>query len=241
MDTNFATIDLTALAALFPHRVATASELLGLGLTGEDLAVRTRPGGRWQYLLPGILLLARTPPTRAQWVQAALRYAGPGAVLTGRDALRLHGMQVLPAVGPVQVLVDRPVEPTSRVRLTRTRCPPAPVLRRGFPTAPPARAAADAVRTMERPEAIRAVLSEVVHRGGVRVAELRLLLSRGPEPARRVLAELAARIGQDESAGRTGPAESAERAGQAERTGQVEQNDSVERTAGAAGRCATHH
>ncbi|MFC5052520.1 hypothetical protein [Saccharothrix xinjiangensis] len=179
------------MADLFPHGVATASELLALGLTGEEVAARCRAPARWQRLLPGVLLLAATQATRVQLVQAALRYAGEGAVVTGPDALRLHGMRALPAVGPVRVLVDRCVEQTPRVRLIRTRRPPPPVVRRGFPTAPLARAAADAVRNLDQPGEMRAVLAEVVHRGGVRVAELRLLLSRGPEPARQVLAQLA--------------------------------------------------
>ncbi|QFZ22593.1 hypothetical protein [Saccharothrix syringae] len=191
MNTDRATIDLTALATLLPHRVTTTSDLLALGLTSEDLITRCRPRGLWRPLLPGVLLLSSAPPTRAQLVQAALRYAGAGAVLTGRDALQLHGMRVLTATGPVHVLADRQVESTSRVRVTRTRYPPVPELRGGFPVAPPARAAADAVRLLDRPDEIRAVLAEAVHRGGARVAELRLLLSRGPEPARQALAELA--------------------------------------------------
>lgn len=183
--------DPTDLADLFPDGVATASELLALGVSGEEVAARCRAPARWQRLLPGVLLLAGTRATRVQLVRAALRYAGEGAVVTGLDALRLHGMRALPAAGPVRVLVDRRVEQTSRVRFTRTRCPPPPVLLRGLPTAPLARAAADAVRGLDQPWQVRAVLAEVVHRDGVRVADLRLLLSRGPEPVRQILAQLA--------------------------------------------------
>lgn len=188
---NRTTIDLDALGGLFPQRVATASELLGLGLPSGELAVRCRPQGPWQQLLPGILLLARTPPTRAQLVRAALRYGGPKTLLTGVDALQLHGLRALPATGPVQVLVDRPVEPTARVLITRIRHLPDPVLRRGFLTAPLARAAVDAARALRLRDDIRAVLTEAVRYGGVPVAELRPSLCRGPEPVREVLAELA--------------------------------------------------
>lgn len=189
--TNRTTIDLDALGGLFPHRVATASELLALGLPSGELAVRCRPHGPWQHVLPGILLLARTPPSRAQLVRAALRYGGPEALLTGLDALQLHGMRALPATGPVQILVTRPIEAAAKVRITRVRRPPDPVLRRGFLTAPLARAAVDAAKALRVRDDVRAVLTEVVRHGGVPVSDLRPGLARGPEQARQVLSELA--------------------------------------------------
>ncbi len=185
------TIDLDALGGLFPQRVATASELLTLGLPSEELAVRCRPHGPWQHVLPGILLLARTPPTRAQLVRAALRYGGPHTLLTGLDALQLHGLRALPATGPVQVLVDRVLEPATKVRITRVRRLPDPVLRRGFLTAPLARAAADTARALRLRDDIRAVLTEVVRHGGVPVADLRAHLARASEQVRHVVSELA--------------------------------------------------
>ncbi|MEU4739840.1 hypothetical protein AB0G02_05150 [Actinosynnema sp. NPDC023658] len=188
---NRTTIDLDALGGLFPHRVATASELLSLGLPSGELAVRCRPRGPWQHVLPGILLLARTPPTRLQLVRAALRYGGPGTLLTGPDALQLHGMRALPAAGPVQILVTRAIEPAAGIRITRTRQLPDPVLRRGFLTVPLARAAVDTAKALRARDDIRAVLTEVVRHGGVPVADLRPGLARGSEPARQVLSELA--------------------------------------------------
>ncbi|MFD1149600.1 hypothetical protein [Saccharothrix hoggarensis] len=188
--TNRTTIDVDALGGLFPHRVATASELLALGLPSEELAVRCRPQGPWQQVLPGILLLARTPPTRWQLVRAALRYGGPETQLTGVDALQLHGMRALPAAGPVHVLVNRVLEPAAKVRISRARHLPDPVLRKGFLTVPLARAAVDAARALPGRDDIRAVLTEVVRHGGVPVADLKPGLSRGSEPARQVLSEL---------------------------------------------------
>ncbi|GAA3461935.1 hypothetical protein ACFFSW_15065 [Saccharothrix longispora] len=189
--TTRTTIAVDALAALFPHGVATAADLLSLGLGSEELSRRCRPRGGWQHVLPGVLLLSDRPPTRPQLVQAALRHCGTGSIVTGLDALQLHGMRALPAHGPVHVLVTRPVDPSTRVRATRTRHPPDPVLRRGFLTAPLARAAADAARTLETRDDIRAVLTEALRRGGVAVDDLRPHLSRASAPAKRVLAELA--------------------------------------------------
>ncbi|TQM83549.1 hypothetical protein FHX81_5975 [Saccharothrix saharensis] len=189
--TNRTTIDLDALGGLFPQRVATASELLALGLPSAELALRCRPQGPWQHLLPGILLLSRTPPSRAQLVRAALRYGGPQTLLTGVDALQLHGLRALPATGPVQILVNRPLEPAAKVRITRIRHLPDPVLRRGFLTAPLARAAVDTARVLRLPDDIRAVLTEVVRHGGVPVGDLRRGLARASDQARQVISELA--------------------------------------------------
>src|SRR6266540_3275865 len=92
MPRNRALVDLDALPTLFPHRVARATELIALGLTGTTIYDRCRPNGPWQRLAPGIVLLTAEPPTRTQRIASALRHAGPGAILTGWDALTRHGM-----------------------------------------------------------------------------------------------------------------------------------------------------
>jgi len=164
--TNRTLIDLDALSALFRHGVATMSELLELGISSALLRLRCRRGGPWQHLLPGILLLSGSPPTRAQRVQAALRFAGPNTVLTGLDALHLHGIRTVPATGPVHVLVPhrRAIEAPPEIRVTRTRGLPDPVLRNDFLTAPPSRAALDAARHLP-PAAQRAILAETIRAG----------------------------------------------------------------------------
>ncbi|HEX6341735.1 hypothetical protein [Umezawaea sp.] len=164
--TNRTLIDLDALACLFRHGVATVTELLHLGLSSALLHLRCSHGGPWQNLLPGILLLSGSPPTRAQRVQAALRYAGPNTLLTGLDALHLHGIRTVPATGPVHVLIPhrRQVEAPPQLRVTRTRDMPNPVLRNDFLTVPPARAALDAALHLA-PPAQRAVLAETIRAG----------------------------------------------------------------------------
>lgn len=192
------TVDLDALGHLFAHRVAKTSELIHLGLSSRVLLDRCRPGGPWRLLLPGVLLLDRSPPTRAQQAQAALRHAGPGALLTGLDAVQLHGLRALPATGPVHVLAARRTPPTELVRVTRTRALPPPVLRQGFLTAPLPRAVADTVRFLPGHDDVRALLTDAV-RSGLAVADLGAALRRAPERARRILAEL------DRGAPRAGP------------------------------------
>ncbi|MCS7478365.1 hypothetical protein ACFFQW_10105 [Umezawaea endophytica] len=164
--TNRTLIDLDALATLFRHGVATVVELLHLGLSSTLLHLRCGRGGPWQYLLPGILLLSGSPPTRTQRVQAALRYTGPHTLLTGLDALHLHGIRAVPATGPVHVLIHhrRRIQAPPELRVTRTRGLPNPMLRNNFLTAPPARAALDAARHLT-PAAQRAVLAETIRAG----------------------------------------------------------------------------
>ncbi|NUT91450.1 MAG: hypothetical protein HOY78_05410 [Saccharothrix sp.] len=183
------TITVDALAALFPHQVTTVADLIALGLDHEELASRCA-STEWQRVLPGVLLLSRKPPTRLQRVQAALRYAGPGALLTGLDALHLHGLHTVPATGPIFILAARPVEPAEGIKPLRPRSHIEPVLRRGFPTAPLLRAVSDTTRYQSSPHALRAILTDAVRRGGIPPADLMRLLSKRGEETRHILTDL---------------------------------------------------
>jgi hypothetical protein len=192
---NRTLVDLGALPDLFPHRVARATELVALGLPTTTINAHTRLGGPWQRVLPGILLLGNAPPTRAQRIQAALRYAGDGAVLTGHDALQLHNLRGAQPGGPVHVLVphDRHVRFADGVAIERTGRLPNPLLRNDFPVAPVERAVIDAARRLRTPTAVRAILAEAVRRGahpGHLRAELDKASNRGTALTRQILDEI---------------------------------------------------
>jgi hypothetical protein len=190
------TVDLDALGDLFPHRVATAAELIALGLTGQLVKRRCRPGGPWRRVHPGVLLLGSAPPTREQLVQAALRYAGRDALVTGQDALQLHGVRAARPGEPVHVLVPsgRGVRGLPSVLVERTDCPTRPVLRSGFSTVPLVRAVVDAARRSTSAGWVRHLLTEVIGSGAVRFEELRAQLAvgggNGLRRAHQVLREL---------------------------------------------------
>ncbi|MEJ2855845.1 MULTISPECIES: hypothetical protein [unclassified Saccharothrix] len=184
------TITVDALATLFPHQVTTAADLICLGLDHEELAGRC-DSAEWQRVLPGVLLLSRKPPTRLQRVQAALRYAGPGALLTGLDALHLHGLRTVPATGPIFILANRPVEPVDGIKALRPRRHIEPVLRRGFPTAPLIRAVSDTTRFHTAPHVLRAILTDAVRRGGIPAADLMRALSKRGDQTKQILTDLA--------------------------------------------------
>jgi hypothetical protein len=196
MRTNRNLVDLGALPELFPHRVARAGELVSLGIASATVHANTRPGGPWQRILPGVLLLAGGPPTRTQRIQAALRYAGPGAVLTGGDALQLHGLRALEPGGPVHVLVpyNRNVRFADGVAIERTIRLPNPLWRKDFPVAPLERSVLDAARRLRTPGEVRALIAEAVRRGPIHPARLRTELdqgsTRGASLARQVLTEI---------------------------------------------------
>ncbi|WP_125727452.1 hypothetical protein [Kibdelosporangium aridum] len=161
---------------------------------------RCSPGGPWQRLLPGILLLDSTAPTRGQLVQAALRYVGRDAVVTGDDALALHGVRTALPRERVHLLVPSKlfVRSSANVLVERTPTPPRPVLRDGLLTAPLARAAVDAARRISSRALVTALFAEVVFHKGVRLDELNTELvmgkRRGTTQCQEVLHDIGARI-----------------------------------------------
>ncbi|MGH3859343.1 hypothetical protein [Actinokineospora sp.] len=180
MESNRAVLDLDHLPALFPHRVARASELVALGLTGRSIQHRCRRDGPWQRLQPGVVLLSDTPPVRTQRLQAALRMVGPEGVVTGREAMWLHGLP-LPPMGAIHLLVpDRgPQRTDGSVTVERTHRPPDPLWRKGFATAPLARATVDACRKTPSFGEVRILVLEAVHRGGLSLDAVHDELARG--------------------------------------------------------------
>ena len=196
MPSSRTVIDLDGLASVFPHQVARISALVGLGISSPSAYRRCQPGGPWRSLFPGVLLLGPEPPTRAQLVQGALCFAGPEAMVSGHDALRLHGARITEVGGQVHLLVPhgRQLRSCRTLFVERTRRMPRPVLRKGFLTTPVNRALLDTLRRMRHPMTMRALLRETVYRYHLDPAELLCELSlgsaRGSAYPKRLLAEL---------------------------------------------------
>lgn len=179
--------------------LATNAALLAAGVSQSTVAARCRPGGPWQRLLPGVILLSTATPTRSQLLRAAVLFAGPGAVITGVDALRTHGLRLPPARG-VRLLVPHSRRPSARGFLTveRTTRLPVPVVRGGLPFAPVTRAVLDHARTVADRGSLRGLLSAAVGRGLCTVDGLRRELDagnqRGTAEVRRALRRMPAGI-----------------------------------------------
>lgn len=178
------------------RHVVLTRQLEELGVRRATTRYRCRPGGPWRSLLPGVVKLNNSAPDRLDHRAAALLYTGPGSVITGLDALQLHGMQRMPSPsGLVHVLVpaDRRRVGAGRVLVERTDRLPVPAPGR-WPLAPVDRAALDFCRRSKDRDAVRATLAEVVQRGACTPTalnqELRLGSARGSALPREVLMEI---------------------------------------------------
>lgn len=197
--TNQRLIDTGALSIMFSYEVAPTSALVQLGIPTSTMKRNCEPGGPWQRLYPRVIQLSDTRTTRRQQVRAALLHV-EDSVVTGPDALALHGLRVSTMSGKIHLLVPghRYVRGDSTIQLERTPTPPRPVMRHGLLTAPLARAAMDTARRMSTHPEVSALFKEVVFRHGVRLDELRNELvvggRRGAVLPRQVLREIGMRV-----------------------------------------------
>lgn len=165
------------------NQVLTRAELHELGVTQRMIWTRVRPGGPWQRLLPGVILLRNGTPTRAQLTEAALRYAGKGAIVTGLAAASLHGLRKLPLAEHVHLLIPHDLKRVTHefALVERTTRLPPTTLKQGFRTADLTRAVLDATRRMTRREPAEALIAEAVQRGRTTPRKLRQELTAGSD------------------------------------------------------------
>ena len=162
--------------------VVTRRQVLSCGLTPDALRHRIKPTGPWQRLLPGIYLTSTGQPARQQLEIAAILFAGPRSVITGPAAMRIYRLQI-PQTSRVDVLVPAAKKRTScgHVIVHRTRRMPLSVTYDGpLRFAPPARAVADAVRSLASISDARAVVASSVQKNRCSIAELTAELQDGP-------------------------------------------------------------
>ncbi|GAB2457567.1 hypothetical protein [Streptomyces incanus] len=171
-----------------PRRVLTTARLRSHGVSAAEADDQCRPGGPWQQLLPGVVLLHPGPPTSEERLHAALLYTarersarvpvqpGPAdstaphyedAMITGPAALTLYGFSSTPPLSSLEtfdVLVPRlrRLRSTGCVRIVRTPVLPAPERVAGVPVAPVPRALADAVAGLDDAGTVRRLLMEAV-------------------------------------------------------------------------------
>jgi hypothetical protein len=168
-----------------------------MGLHRSTIAHRCRPGGPWRSLLPGVVMLHNAAPTRDDRRSAALLHCGTDSVITGLDALELHGLRRVPSPsGLVHVLVpaDRRRSGHGVALVERTERLPVPDAGR-WPLAAVDRAVLDFARRCRDPSQVRSGLAEVVQRRWCSPAALATELNagsrRGSALPREVLREVA--------------------------------------------------
>jgi hypothetical protein len=181
------------------YGVIARAQALQCGLTPRALQHRTRPGGPWQRVLPGVYVTTTGDPTFDHQCMAALLYAGDGSMITGLAALRRY--QIGPQRGrraPIQVLIPAARRRASGdfVAVERTTRMPRRFSADGpIQYALPARAAADAARVLTDLGAVRAVVAGVVQRGHCTVRDLAAELADGPRRQSRCLRIALAEVG----------------------------------------------
>jgi hypothetical protein len=163
------------------HGIISRHQALAAGVTRAMIERRTRGGGPWQRILPGVYLAVTGTPTTDQRDMAALLYAGPGSVITGAAALRRHGLRA-PNAKAIDVLVParRKRGSAGFVRIHRTTRLPAPYASGGVEFSAPARAVADAVRGLTALPEVRAVVADAVQRRRCKAEQLADELADGP-------------------------------------------------------------
>ncbi|MFD5831740.1 hypothetical protein, partial [Lentzea sp. NPDC060358] len=148
--------------------VISASTLRSLGVANPWS--KCRPGGPWQRMHAGVVLLHNGPPTPDQHLTAALLRAGPGAVVTGAEACRRHG---LPARGTeIHVLVPGSVRGSGSLVVERASPMPASTDVGGFPVVSAARAVVDACRLLRSADDATALIAAAIQRGRCTPASL---------------------------------------------------------------------
>jgi transcriptional regulator with AbiEi antitoxin domain of type IV toxin-antitoxin system len=183
--------------------VASRGQLLALGMNDRAMQYRLRPGGPWQALLPGIYLSVTGTPTFEQKEMAALLYAGPESLVTGRAALWHHGIGSgwPPDVVDVLLPTERQRVDVNFVRLHRTSRLPSEAVPAGaapggagprgtgpggtgkggpLRLAPVPRAVADAAWQLTSVEDVRAVVDDALRSGRCTLDELAAELDEGP-------------------------------------------------------------
>jgi hypothetical protein len=192
-------VDPVAIASVGLFGVAAVADLASLGMPTSTISRRVQ-AGHARRLLRGVVKEGPDEPTADQRAAAALVYAGPGAVLSGGEALRRYGLTDPRPDARILVLVVAGRQRTSSafVVIERTDRPPRAVTIDGLPVAPLERAVIDTVRRLDRRDEVRAVLAEAVQARRTTVARLSAELAagsqRGTALPRQVLDELGAGV-----------------------------------------------
>ncbi|MEU8133052.1 hypothetical protein [Streptodolium elevatio] len=180
--------------------VATVRQLRRGGVRDAERLRKVR-AGEWVRVTPAVVLLGEGAPSRWQVAMAAVLHAGGRAVVTGLTALELAGVSNIRYAAQVHVLVSREcgVRSSGRLVYERTKRLPEPLPVRLPPTAPYARAVADACRRLADDARARATVLAAVQHRLCGVGELRREAAYGRGPAavrmRAIVDEVASGVG----------------------------------------------
>jgi hypothetical protein len=164
------------------HDVIARRQALACGMTDRMLQYRFRADGPWRQLLPGVYAAVTGTVSAEQREMAALLHAGSGGAITGLAAARRHGISAL-TIGVVDVLVpaDARRQSTGFVRVRRTWRMPEQVCVAGeIRYTMPARAVADAARSLSSPRDVRALVAQAIQQQRCSIEMLTIEVEQGP-------------------------------------------------------------
>jgi very-short-patch-repair endonuclease len=161
-------------------RVVSRADALRRGLSRYAID-RRLASGRWRRVLPRTYLTTQTM-TWLDRVNAALIFAGDGALISGEAALALAGMRGPARPSTVLVLVppSNRVDSSAWVRIRRTSRPMGADLVPGPARVEVARAVADHALASRRLDDVRALVTRAVRERRCTVADLARELEAGP-------------------------------------------------------------
>lgn len=164
------------------HSVVARRQAVACSMTAKAIRHRTRPGGPWTTVLPGVYSVGQSVLTDQQRAVAAFLYAGKAIAITGPAAVAWHGLTTR-QTDAIDVLVPRECRQTDAdfVRLHRTAVmPAAPFIDGVVRYAGLERAVLDSARQLHDMSDVRALVAAGVQRGKVQVWQLARELAAGP-------------------------------------------------------------
>lgn len=177
------------------HGAFSRRQAIGCGVSESQIRTRVRRG-QWIRVFPGVFGLAGLP--RLGQLQAALLYAGPGAVLCGLTAAERIGLMPVAPTAYVGVPTRRRVKSQPGLRIVRMSelSDKDAWVRDGLPTTRPERTLVDLLRHLPRRET-EAVMCTALQRGLTTTSHVRSTAERiGLLPRRSWFARLLNDIAQ---------------------------------------------
>ena len=156
-----------ALAALMrgQHGLVSRPQVVALGVSRSALSRRLTTGV-WQCLLPSVYAAAQVPPSAAQHLKAVELWAGDGAALSHRSALKLWGLPSDLDFVEVSTVHRHPPQEGIRCHLTRPLPPSQVVERDGLRVTSAEKTLVDMAAVLKAsPDELHALLDGFLQRG----------------------------------------------------------------------------
>lgn len=173
------------------HGVITSAKWLEAGLDPGLLSWRTRPGGPWQRVHPGVYVTHTGTLTVDERLRTAYAFCGEGSMVTADGALIHLSLfdQRLPEQLVFLVPHERRRKSSETLEVERTRYLPPAMRGLVVPAAPIARAIVDACRRTDSQDRVRHLVGLAIQRRKATVIGLREALAQAPHTGTTLLRE----------------------------------------------------